>query len=146
MNPSDSMDPETGLPVDLSCFEVDLSSFLKESIEAMKEGQAQLNKRIYDMPVSAIRLNGKKIRYFDFISSLQYDGCNEALKRIHPRIDMVGISEIIDQTPFISDLQKRFYKTILAERKARILDFSLKRLRSRENAAPGGQNDDSEAM
>ena len=107
--------------------------------------QAQLNKRIYDMPVSAIRLNGKKIRYFDFISSLQYDGCNEALKRIHPRIDMVGISEIIDQTPFISDLQKRFYKTILAERKARILDFSLKRLRSRENAAPGGQSDDSEA-
>lgn len=58
---------------------------------------------------------------------------------------MVGISEIIDQTPFISDLQKRFYKTILAERKARILDFSLKRLRSRENAAPEGQNDDSEA-
>ena len=41
MNPCDSMEPETGLPVDLSCFEVDLPSFLKESIEAMKEGQAK---------------------------------------------------------------------------------------------------------
>ena len=42
MNPSDSMEPGPGIPVDLSCFEVDLPPFLKESIEAMKEGQAKL--------------------------------------------------------------------------------------------------------
>ena len=35
------------------------------------------------------------------------------------------ISRIIDETPFISDLQKKFYKTMLIER---ILDFSYKKL------------------
>ena len=87
--------------------------------------RAQLNKRIYDIPLSAINVDGKKIRYFDFISSLQYEGCNEALKRILPRIDMEKIGAIIEQTPFISDLQKQFYMTILTERKACILDFNL---------------------
>ena len=40
--------------------------------------------RIFSIPLSGIRLNGQKIKYFDFISSLQYEDCNEALKRISP--------------------------------------------------------------
>ena len=58
--------------------------------------------------------------------------CNEALKRIVPRVNMNEIMDLIDGTPFISDLQKRFYKTMLAERKERILDFSLTKLLKRE--------------
>lgn len=84
--------------------------------------------RIFDIPLSAINLDGKKIRYFDFISSLAYADCNKALKRILPKIDMNRIKFIIDNTPFLTDLQKEFYKTILSERKSHILDFSLEKL------------------
>lgn len=87
---------------------------------------------MFDIPLSGIKLNGQKIRYFDFISSLKNKDCNQALKRIWPRIDMAAINEIIDTTPFISDLQKAFYKTMLKERKERILDFSFEKLRKRE--------------
>lgn len=87
-------------------------------LEHVLTDRAQLDKRIYDIPLSAINVDGKKIRYFDFISSPQYEGCNEALKRTLPRIDMEKIGAIIEQTPFISDLQKRFYMTMLTERKA----------------------------
>jgi len=73
-------------------------------------------------------VNGKKIKYFDFISSLQNEDCNRALKRIVPRIDMAKIRTIIEETPFITDLQKRFYITMLEKRKERILDFSLSAL------------------
>lgn len=38
------------------------------------------------------------------------------------------ISNIIDETLYITDLQKRFYKTMLIERKKKILDFSLNKL------------------
>ena len=100
-------------------------------MEQVLSDRAQLDKRIFDIPLSAININGKKIRYFDFISSLEYDGCNMALKRILPRIDMSRIGEIIDYTPFISELQKRFYFTILNERKIRILDFSMQALENR---------------
>lgn len=46
---------------------------------------------IYEIPTSAIMINGKKLKYFDFLSSLQNDGCNQALKRIIPRINMAHI-------------------------------------------------------
>ena len=42
------------------------------------------------------------------------------------------IHTIIDETPFISDLQRTFYKTILSVRKDRILNFSLQRLNEKE--------------
>ncbi len=78
-------------------------------------------------------VNGKKIKYFDFISSLQNEDCNLALKRIVPRIDMAKIEGIIDGTPFLSDLQRQFYITMLAARKERILDFSLNALENKEH-------------
>ncbi len=92
--------------------------------------------RVFEIPTSTILENGKKIKYFDFISSLKNEDCNRALKRIVPKIDMVKIQTVIDNTPFISDLQKRFYLTMLTERKTRILDFSVKALENRQKDSP----------
>lgn len=89
--------------------------------------------RIFEIPTSAVMINGKKIKYFDFISSLQNEDCNLALKRIVPQIDMAKIEGIIDGTPFLSDLQRQFYITMLAARKERILDFSLNALENKEH-------------
>ena len=47
---------------------------------------------------------------------------------------MNKIYKTVDETPFISDLQKEFYKTLLRERKERILDFSYQKLRKRERS------------
>ncbi len=93
------------------------------------DNQTEMDFRVFNIPLSGIKINNKKINYFDFISSLENDDCNKALKRIVPQIDMEQIGEIIDETPFISDLQKRFYKVMLSERKKHILDYSLNKLR-----------------
>ena len=98
---------------------------------------AEMDFRIFEIPLSGIRLDGEKIRYFDFISSLKNKDCNEALKRIVPRIDMKKIFELVDETPFISDLQKQFYCTMLSERKEKILDKSLALLCSQEKKSEG---------
>ena len=47
---------------------------------------------------------------------------------------MKQICELIDQTPYTTELQKRFYKTMLTVRKERILDKALQLLRKRERA------------
>lgn len=86
------------------------------------------NLRIYEKPTSAILLNGRKIKYFDFMSSLQYEDCNRAIKRIVPKIDMEEVQTIIEETPYISDLQKEFYLTMLFSRKEKILDHVLDHL------------------
>ena len=90
---------------------------------------AEMDFRIFEIPVSGIRMNGEKIRYFDFISSLQNRDCNAALERIGPRIDMQRIAALVNDTPYASDLQKLFYLTMLKERKEKILDKSLSLLR-----------------
>ena len=95
---------------------------------------AELEIRIFERPFSGIKTNGQKIQYFKFISSLENKDCNKALKRILPRIDMNKVDIIVDKTPFISDLQRKFYKTLLRERKERILDFSYQKLRKRERS------------
>ena len=103
----------------------------KKIMEAVLSDPGECNHRIYNIPLSAIMQEGKKIKYFDYISSMQNEDCNRALKRIVPRIDMGKIKGIIDYTPFISDLQKDFYLTMLIERKKRILDFSIEKLDSK---------------
>lgn len=55
-------------------------------MKAVLEKNSELNFRIYEIPTSAIMINGKKIKYFDFISSLQNKDCNQALNRITPQI------------------------------------------------------------
>ena len=103
----------------------------EEIMEAVLADEGERNHRIYNIPTPAITLDGKKIRYFDFISSLEYEECNRALKRILPRIDMNRIDNIIENTPFLSNLQKKFFHTMLYERKTRILDFTYKAMEGR---------------
>ena len=103
-----------------------------EIMKAVLTDEAERNQRIYNIPTSAITINNKKIRYFEFISSLENEDCNRALCRIVPRICMSEIGSMIDSTPFISDLQKQFYKTMLTERKTKILEYSLEKLKNRE--------------
>ncbi len=61
-----------------------------------------------------------------------FENGNRALMRITPRIDLKKIGALIDATPYITELQKRLYKTMLAERKEKILDASLAKLRKRD--------------
>ena len=101
-------------------------------MRAVLDDPAEKELRIFERPLSAIRQDGQKINYFDFISSLKYPACNAALKRIAPKLRQQELRELVDNTPFISDLQKEFYRTMLSERKERILDYSLDKLLTRE--------------
>ena len=106
----------------------------ESTMEATLNDPDEMDLRIFSIPLSGIRLNGQKIKYFDFISSLKYEECNYALKRIVPKIDMAKIEDIVMNTPCINDLQRRFYKTMLKQRKEKILDFSLRKLNLKEES------------
>ena len=103
-----------------------------EIMQSVLNNPTERDSRIFSMPTSAIQQNGSRINYYSFISSLQYEDCNEALERITPRIDMRKINDLIENTPYISDLQKTFYKTMISERKEKILDRSLQLMRNRD--------------
>lgn len=111
------------------------SMYPSADIETMKSvisDREQLLFRVYEIPTSALKLNGNKINYFKFISSLENEDCNNALKRIYPRINIEKINHIIDNTPFISEIQKDFFKKIVSTRKELILEYSYNKLLQRK--------------
>lgn len=95
-----------------------------ERISEIIDNDEEMNARVYVFPTSALKTNDKKINYYEYISSLKNEDCNQALLRIYPLIDMEKINKIIDKTPAISVVRKEFYKKILKLRYEKILKFS----------------------
>ena len=95
-----------------------------EKILEVLASQEEIDKRIYQFPTSHIKVKNRKSSYFEVISSLQFEACNDALKRIVPRIDLECINRIIDEIEEISELRKQFYKTMLQQRYEKILMYS----------------------
>lgn len=102
---------------------------IDELIKEVLNSESEMDFRVYEILTSAIFVDGKRGNYFKIISSLEYQGCNEALKRIVPRINLEEINFLIDVVEALSDLKKEFLKKILKLRKEIILDFALEKLK-----------------
>ncbi len=100
-----------------------------EMIKKIITSNAEMNARVYDMPTSAILVNGKRGNYFNIINSFEYKECNNAIKRIVPRIDLTEIDNLIDSVEQLSKLQKDFLKKILKLRKELILDCAYAKIK-----------------
>ena len=77
-------------------------------MKAVLSDEKERNARVFQFPTSAIKQNGHKINYYDFLIHAQNADCNAALKRIVPGINREEIRQFIDKTEGISDLQKEF--------------------------------------
>ncbi len=99
-----------------------------ESMFEVLNSQEEMDKRIYKFPTSHIKLDGRKSSYYEVISSLQFEECNNALKRIVPRINFTKIDELIDSIENISDIRRQFYKTMYRQRYEKILKVAFDKL------------------
>ena len=97
----------------------------EEEIKKILQDKQKLNARIYDFPTSALSLNNKRINYYTLISSHEYKECDNALKRISKRINLIEINNLIDNLVCISDNHKIFLKNILKARKEIIIDKNV---------------------
>ena len=86
---------------------------------------SELEARVYTFPNSALRQNNIKINPYHFLTNTDNVDCLISLEKITQRINLDKINEIINQTPYISDLHKEFLQVIVKERKEKILDYSL---------------------
>lgn len=96
-------------------------------MHSVLEQEEMLLARVYQFPTSAIKWNGRKINYYDFLLRTEDQDCCAALRRIVPRIDLAKINALIESTPYISELQKRFYKYYIKARYELILIPALRK-------------------
>lgn len=92
------------------------------------EGDKQaLNTRIYDTPTSAIMLNGKRINYYDFLTTYEDRDLKHALLRFQNVYNADKISDILINYPYINLERYKFYVKMLNARKELILDEACKK-------------------
>lgn len=104
----------------------------EEEMRTVINDETEINARIYSFPASAILKNGKKLSYFDFISSLKSEDCTAALKRVCGRLDMERLYQIIEEVPAVPPIQREFYRTMLRERSEKILEYGMKQVLCQE--------------
>ncbi|MBD9248289.1 MAG: CtkA family protein [Clostridiales bacterium] len=97
-------------------------------MRSVLEQDEMLLARVYQFPTSAIKWGGRKINYYDFLMSTDRRDCYAALHRIVPRINLENINTLIEETPYISDLQKQFYKYYIKSRYELILIPALQKI------------------
>ena len=99
-----------------------------ELIKKVVSSKTEMNARVFDIPTSAILIDGKRANYHKVITSLEYKDCNKAIKRIVPKIQLDDINKLIDNVEELSHLKKEFLKKVLKLRKELILDAAFKKL------------------
>lgn len=67
------------------------------------------------------KYEGKRLTYKEFYDK-NINDLNKAVLRIVPRINLDNINKIIDETPIMSDVRKKFLKESIKYRKEKILD------------------------
>lgn len=77
---------------------------------------------------SAIRCDGAKIKYYEFITSLKNEDCNNALIRIYNKINIDKITKLIDEIDIMSNTRKEFYKKVIIGKYKEILTVAYKKL------------------
>lgn len=99
---------------------------IKERIMISK---AEILDRIYKIPTSALYQNGHRINFYDFLISHKYKECDEAIRRIVPKINLIEINQLIDDCPGCSTIKKDFLKKMLSLRKTLILDKAMQSIK-----------------
>ena len=84
------------------------------------------NNRLFLYPNSTIKIDGVKINPYQFLSQTNDKNCLDSLVRITNNIDLNAIKNIIENTPYISNLNKEFLSATLRDRKEKILQQSIK--------------------
>lgn len=99
-----------------------------ETMKKVIANKEAMNARIYQFPTSAIKLNDKKINYYDFLMKTDNEDCLNALEEIYSAIDIPGIMDFIENIPYISDLQKDFYQLYIEERYKKIINMAYEHI------------------
>ena len=81
------------------------------------ENEDELNARIYSFPSSMLKIEGKKINYLEFLTNCRDEQLLAILSELRPAIQALDFDRVIAETPYMTDLQRRFLTRYLNARR-----------------------------
>lgn len=103
------------------------STYTDEDMEDCLKINSKMNDCVKNTS-SAIRDEGGKIKYYEYILSLKNKDCNDALNRIYNKINLKDIFDMINNLDVISDIRKQFYCNVIERKYNEILTVAYKKL------------------
>lgn len=97
-----------------------------ELLSELLSDQATFKGEVYNTH-SSLSFDGKRILNHQFILNAN-EGLANSIRDIAPKIDLLKINKMIDETPFLSDIRKEFYKNVIKFNKENMLDVAYKKL------------------
>lgn len=88
----------------------------EETMLSMIEDPEALSSRVKNFPKAALKVNGKKVHYHDFLLSPEGKQARSALVRLMPMIDSRKIHDLINDLPDATSIQKRFLSALVEAR------------------------------
>lgn len=80
----------------------------------------EMNARIYSFPASMLKVNGKKIGYYEFLHGNHPAELDTILAQLLPAIKQLDFKAFLQDVPYLSDLQRQFYTAYLTSRREKI--------------------------
>lgn len=112
----------------------------EDNMKMILASRAEIEKRIFVFPSSALKINNKKISYVDFLKHADDEVCLHSFSKIYQSINFSKIDSVIAGLP-ISGVMQSFYSTMLRERKALILDAAWESMRVKPTFSVTGMLD-----
>ncbi len=95
------------------------------AMDKIVSSRNEVDKRIYQYPCAAFVNNGRKISYYDFMTSSEtlsdYPLLIKSIKEITPKVSLDVISKIISNTPEMTEAREHFYRVMIKARYEQIL-------------------------
>jgi hypothetical protein len=101
-----------------------------ENMEAALKAPAKIKEHSFNV-TSCYLMNGKRVVYHEIFAAPPQD-LADAIKRIVPHIDMDKVTAIINDTPAMSDVRKKYLIKAVDMRYTQIILPALKRIQSKE--------------
>lgn len=89
------------------------------------QNKEAMTERIKKFPTAALRIGRSKVKYHEFLVGEQGEKARQALKELLPHINIDNMTNLIQNTPLLSPIQKKFYTTLIQVRNEVILEPAI---------------------
>lgn len=94
-----------------------------EKMQAVLSDEKRLAAESFSARRCIFELKGDRLNPYHLIERMKYDGCNEAVRNIAPKIAtaLPEIEKMILEIPVLTDTQKKFYLAVMEQRYEKVL-------------------------
>ena len=105
-----------------------------EKMQIVMDDAAKMEAEAYKARRCIYELQGKRINPYYIMESMEYQGCSDAIRKLVPEIGrcMGKIRIMIEEIPILSEVQKRFFTSIIECRYEKVLLPVCRKIMERE--------------